>query len=67
MNLSKAPSHLATLHTLFAIYPDARNPFAFPELLEEGLDAWIKETGDRVPEKPTPDKYDRRTGKLPEK
>ncbi|MBB4914089.1 PIG-L deacetylase family protein [Streptosporangium saharense] len=27
--------------TLDAIYPDARNPYAFPELLrEEGLDAW---------------------------
>jgi LmbE family N-acetylglucosaminyl deacetylase len=27
--------------TLRAVYPDARNPFAFPELLEEeGLDAW---------------------------
>ena len=23
-----------------AVYPDARNPFAFPELLEEGLEAW---------------------------
>ena len=24
-----------------AVYPDARNPFAFPELLaDEGLDAW---------------------------
>ena len=28
--------------TLDAVYPFARNPFAFPELLEdEGLDAWI--------------------------
>src|SRR3954453_15763843 len=27
--------------TLGAVYPDARNPFAFPELLaDEGLDAW---------------------------
>ncbi|WP_324278614.1 hypothetical protein [Blastococcus brunescens] len=27
--------------TLRAVYPDARNPFAFPELLaEEGLAAW---------------------------
>ncbi len=27
--------------TLRAVYPDARNPFAFPELLgEEGLEAW---------------------------
>jgi LmbE family N-acetylglucosaminyl deacetylase len=28
--------------TLDAVYPDARNPYAFPELLsDEGLDAWI--------------------------
>jgi LmbE family N-acetylglucosaminyl deacetylase len=27
--------------TLRAVYPDARNPFAFPELLaDEGLEAW---------------------------
>jgi LmbE family N-acetylglucosaminyl deacetylase len=26
--------------TLDAVYPDARNPYAFPELLEEGLEAW---------------------------
>ena len=26
--------------TLDAVYPDARNPFAFPELLEEGLEPW---------------------------
>jgi hypothetical protein len=27
--------------TLRAVHPDARNPFAFPELLDdEGLDAW---------------------------
>jgi LmbE family N-acetylglucosaminyl deacetylase len=25
---------------LDAVYPDARNPYAFPELLTEGLDAW---------------------------
>ena len=24
-----------------AVYPAARNPFAFPELLQEGLEAWI--------------------------
>ena len=23
-----------------AVYPDARNPFAFPELLESGLEPW---------------------------
>ncbi|MBG0827895.1 PIG-L family deacetylase [Planomonospora sp. ID67723] len=26
--------------TLDAVYPDARNPYAFPGLLEEGLEAW---------------------------
>lgn len=35
------PDHLATGEaTMCAIYPDARNPFAFPELLEEGLEPW---------------------------
>jgi LmbE family N-acetylglucosaminyl deacetylase len=35
------PDHLATGEaTLCAVYPDARNPFAYPELLEEGYDAW---------------------------
>lgn len=36
------PDHLAIAEaTLCAVYPDARNPFAHPELLaEEGLDAW---------------------------
>ena len=36
------PDHLATGEaTLCAVYPDARNPFAFPELLEaEGLEPW---------------------------
>lgn len=36
------PDHLATGEaTLCAVYPDARNPFAHPELLaKEGLDAW---------------------------
>ncbi len=33
------PDHLATGEaTICAIYPDARNPFAFPELAREGLD-----------------------------
>lgn len=27
------------------------------------LDQWVRETGDRVPEKPTPDRFDRVTGK----
>ena len=36
------PDHLATGEaTLCAVYPDAGNPFAFPELLaEEGLEPW---------------------------
>jgi LmbE family N-acetylglucosaminyl deacetylase len=30
--------------TLDAVYPDARNPYAFPELADEGLEAWtVKE------------------------
>ena len=52
------PDHLAVGEaTLCAVYPDARNPFAHPELLaEEGLDAWT------VPEVwlmggPRPDRY----------
>lgn len=35
------PDHLATAEaTLCAVYPDARNPFAFPDLLEAGLEPW---------------------------
>ncbi|MDO8390029.1 MAG: PIG-L deacetylase family protein [Actinomycetota bacterium] len=35
------PDHLAAGEaTVCAVYPDARNPFAFPELLEEGLEPW---------------------------
>jgi LmbE family N-acetylglucosaminyl deacetylase len=35
------PDHLAVGEaTTCAIYPDARNRFAFPELLAQGLDAW---------------------------
>jgi LmbE family N-acetylglucosaminyl deacetylase len=35
------PDHLATGEAaLCAVYPDARNPFAHPELLDEGLEAW---------------------------
>jgi LmbE family N-acetylglucosaminyl deacetylase len=35
------PDHMATGEaTMCAVYPDARNPFAFPELLDEGFDAW---------------------------
>ena len=33
------PDHLAVGEaTMCAVYPDARNPFAFPELLDEGLE-----------------------------
>jgi len=36
------PDHLAVGEaTTCAIYPDARNPFAFPELLREGLEPWV--------------------------
>ena len=36
------PDHRAAgSATLDAVYPDARNPFAFPELAAEGLQAWI--------------------------
>jgi len=52
------PDHLAVGEAaMCAVYPDARNPFAFPELLaDEGLDAWA------VPEiwvmgPPHPDHY----------
>ena len=35
------PDHIAAGEAaLNAVYPDARNPFAFPELLEEGLEPW---------------------------
>lgn len=36
------PDHLAVGEaTTCAIYPDARNRFAFPELLDEGLKPWV--------------------------
>lgn len=35
------PDHMAAGEiAMQAVYPDARNPFAFPELLEEGLEPW---------------------------
>lgn len=39
------PDHLAAGEaSMCAVYPDAQNPFAFPELLEEGLEPWdVKE------------------------
>jgi LmbE family N-acetylglucosaminyl deacetylase len=40
------PDHRAVgAAALDAVYPDARNPYAFPELRDEGLDAWtVRET-----------------------
>jgi LmbE family N-acetylglucosaminyl deacetylase len=36
------PDHLATGEAaVCAVYPDARNPFAFPELLADGFQAWV--------------------------
>ncbi len=36
------PDHLAVGEaTTCAVYPDARNPFAFPELLEAGYEPWV--------------------------
>lgn len=38
------PDHLAAGEAaMAAVYPDARNPFAHPELLEEGLEPWTVE------------------------
>lgn len=38
------PDHLAAGEaTLCAVYPDARNPFAHPELLADGLEPWSVE------------------------
>jgi LmbE family N-acetylglucosaminyl deacetylase len=38
------PDHLAAGEaTMCAVYPDARNPFAFPELLEAGHEPWTVE------------------------
>src|SRR6476620_3332538 len=38
------PDHVATGQAaIAAVYPDARNPFAHPELLTEGLEPWAVE------------------------
>ena len=38
------PDHLAAGEiAIQAVYPDARNPFAFPELLEQGYEPWTVE------------------------
>ncbi|MCU1397060.1 MAG: putative hydrolase [Acidimicrobiales bacterium] len=35
------PDHVATGQAaIAAVYPDARNPFAYPQLLADGLEAW---------------------------
>ena len=35
------PDHLAAGEAaIAAVYPDARNPFAYPELIDEGIEAW---------------------------
>ena len=49
------PDHMTVGEsTLRAVYPDARNPFAFPELLaDEGLDAWTVSRG-LAPAAPAP-------------
>ena len=41
---SSHPDHVATgQSTVAAVYPDARNPYAFPELLTSGLEPWAAE------------------------
>jgi LmbE family N-acetylglucosaminyl deacetylase len=51
------PDHLAAGEaTLCAVYPDARNPFAFPELLAEGLQPHVVREVWAVAS-PTPDTY----------
>jgi LmbE family N-acetylglucosaminyl deacetylase len=36
------PDHMATGEAaVCAVYPDARNPFAYPELLADGFEAWV--------------------------
>jgi LmbE family N-acetylglucosaminyl deacetylase len=62
------PDHRAVgSATLDAVYPDARNPFAFPELLaEEGLAAWtVREVW--IPGGPSPAHYVDVTDTFPRK
>ena len=53
------PDHRAVgSASLDAVYPDARNPFAFPELLaDEGLDAWTAREVWLAGGGPTPNHY----------
>jgi LmbE family N-acetylglucosaminyl deacetylase len=62
------PDHRAVgSAALDAVYPDARNPFAFPELLaDEGLEAWtVREVW--IPGGPAPGHYVDITGTFPRK
>jgi LmbE family N-acetylglucosaminyl deacetylase len=61
------PDHLAVGEaTLSAVYPDARNPRAYPELLEEGLEAHrVKEVW--LPGFDSPDHYVDATGLVDKK
>ncbi|MGH3153999.1 MAG: PIG-L deacetylase family protein [Streptosporangiaceae bacterium] len=61
------PDHRAVgSATLDAVYPDARNPFAFPELRAEGLEAWtVREVW--IAGGPSPDRYVDVTDTFPRK
>lgn len=48
-------------HSLRNVAGEAEHQEALAALRQR-LDAWIKETDDKVPERPTPDKFDRTTG-----
>ncbi len=54
---SSHPDHMAAGEAAIqAVYPDARNPFAFPELKEEGFEPWrVKEVW--VMSAPDPDHF----------
>jgi LmbE family N-acetylglucosaminyl deacetylase len=54
---SSHPDHLAAGETAIqAVYPDARNPFAFPELKAAGLEPWrVREVW--ITGSPTPNHY----------
>jgi LmbE family N-acetylglucosaminyl deacetylase len=65
------PDHLAVGEaTMCAVYPDARNPFAFPELAADGLEAWIVSevwlSGDESPNHfvDVTDRFDRKLAAL---
>ena len=65
------PDHLATAEaTLAAVYPDSRNPFAHPELLDEGEEPWtvdqlwVQQRGSGNVFVDTTDAYDRKLAAL---